>query len=79
MPPHTDRATITNEGQLLMAYTPMQTSNSVKGFEDLTPEQKQQALDMFAQLRPHTEYLYEIDNEGAVRCRRYNAARKGQI
>lgn len=59
-----------------MENTPLQTGNSTKNFEDLTPDQKERAMAMFAPLRPHTEYLYEIDSNGDVRCRRYNSAQK---
>jgi hypothetical protein len=51
-------------------------NNSAKQFEELTSEQKAQVQAMFAPLRPHTDYLYEIDMNGDVRCRRYNGARK---
>ncbi|MDR3435631.1 hypothetical protein [Telmatospirillum sp.] len=59
-----------------MAGTASQTSNSIKSFEELTQPQRDMALSMFAQLRPHTEYSYEIDLSGNVRCRRYNGAVK---
>ena len=48
----------------------------VKAFNELTPDQKERALAMFAPLRPHTEYLYELDLNGDVRCRRYIKAHK---
>jgi hypothetical protein len=54
-----------------MSDTALQTGNSAKGFEDLTTEQQERALAMFAPLRPHTDYLYEIDSHGEIRCRRY--------
>ncbi len=50
--------------------------NSAKGFDELTLEQKERAIAMFAPLRPHTDYLYEIDINGEVRCRRFNSAQK---
>jgi hypothetical protein len=64
------------EGQWHMADTPWQSNNSVKAFDELTADQKERALAMFAPLRPHTEYLYEIDSSGEVRCRRYSKAQK---
>jgi hypothetical protein len=59
-----------------MVGTASQTNNSIKLFDELTQPQRDMALSMFAQLRPHTEYLYEIDLSGNVRCRRYNGAPK---
>ena len=54
----------------------VQKGNLAKGFDELTAEQQERALAMFAPLRPHTEYLYEIDTKGDIRCRRFNAALK---
>jgi hypothetical protein len=50
--------------------------NPAKNYEELTPEQKEQALGMFASQHPHVDYFYEIDGNGNIRCRRYNAALK---
>jgi hypothetical protein len=57
-----------------MADIPLQKGNTAKAFDELTTDQRERALAMFAPLRPHTEYLYEIDSSGEVRCRRYNRA-----
>jgi len=54
---------------------PRAARDSAKGFDELTAEQKERALAMFAPLRPHTEYLYEIDSNGDIRCRRYTGKR----
>ncbi len=59
-----------------MATTSAESKNPAKAFEDLTPDQKERALTMFDPLRPHTDYLYEIDGAGEVRCRRYNRPAK---
>ena len=59
-----------------MTTISVQKGNSAKSFEELTIEQKERVVSMFAPLRPHNEYLYEIDRNGEVRCRRFNSAQK---